>query len=308
MVDQFVCSWKVPSCGVIWQLGTLIIGPTPGQLRWYKSPGPGLKIGAKPLGLPGGIFWKFSFRFNFILFSLISYSWDLSTSDLRPVVINNYSTRKPTWINLFYDICRAVVSFLFLIERVPNHRKTGPLVNRVNSMTEVMILTILIFNSRWLSQRGRDFSFATHCSFQKKQLVFRISRDRRKSLFFLSARLFFCLSNRSWVSEKYGTNTAQFKPIFISIFRWIATEYKENLNFDNSLIHITDYEHPYFPQHSRPTSINNHKHWSSIFSMVWEISQVINTMTNLSKELHIHVFFSVLVLTCLSSQTFSQVF
>ena len=27
---------------------------TPGQFRWYKSPGPGLKIGAKPQGLPGG--------------------------------------------------------------------------------------------------------------------------------------------------------------------------------------------------------------------------------------------------------------
>ena len=44
----------MPSCGINWQLGTLIISPTPGQFRWYKSPGPGLKIGAKPRGLPGG--------------------------------------------------------------------------------------------------------------------------------------------------------------------------------------------------------------------------------------------------------------
>ena len=29
---------------------------TPGQFRWYKSPGPGLKIGAKPRGLPGEMF------------------------------------------------------------------------------------------------------------------------------------------------------------------------------------------------------------------------------------------------------------
>ena len=55
MVDQLVAE-KVPSCGINWQLGTLIIGPIPGQpkgqFRWYKSLGPGLKIGAKPRGLP----------------------------------------------------------------------------------------------------------------------------------------------------------------------------------------------------------------------------------------------------------------
>ena len=28
---------------------------TPGQFRWYKSPGPGLKIGAKPPWLPWGL-------------------------------------------------------------------------------------------------------------------------------------------------------------------------------------------------------------------------------------------------------------
>ena len=27
---------------------------TPRQFRWYKSPGPGLKIGANPGGCPGG--------------------------------------------------------------------------------------------------------------------------------------------------------------------------------------------------------------------------------------------------------------
>ena len=46
----------MPSCSINWQLGTLIIGPTPGQSRRHKSRGPGMKIGAKPLGLPGGMF------------------------------------------------------------------------------------------------------------------------------------------------------------------------------------------------------------------------------------------------------------
>ena len=32
----------------------MIIGLTPGQFRWYKSPGPGSKVGAKPRGLPRG--------------------------------------------------------------------------------------------------------------------------------------------------------------------------------------------------------------------------------------------------------------
>ena len=50
MVDQFVAE-KCLHAALTDKLGTLIIGPTPGQFRWYKSSGPGLKIGAKPRGM-----------------------------------------------------------------------------------------------------------------------------------------------------------------------------------------------------------------------------------------------------------------
>ena len=54
---RLVCSRKVPSCGINWQLGTLIIGPTPGQpLGNSDSTNPrdsGWKYVQNPRGCPG---------------------------------------------------------------------------------------------------------------------------------------------------------------------------------------------------------------------------------------------------------------
>ena len=54
-----VWSWKVPSCGINWQLGTLTLCNRfdPREIQMVQIPGPRMKVGENPRGLPGGGCW-----------------------------------------------------------------------------------------------------------------------------------------------------------------------------------------------------------------------------------------------------------
>ena len=52
MVHQF----EAEKCGINWQLGTLTLCNSfdPREIQMVQIPGPGLKVGENPRGLPGG--------------------------------------------------------------------------------------------------------------------------------------------------------------------------------------------------------------------------------------------------------------